>query len=146
MGGRAGREINNSQIYIQTYNPEHPLILALASYDREKFIQAEMKSRQAMHMPPFGRLAAIILSSKQEQKLIAFAKELVKLAPITKQIIVLGPAPALMYKIRGKFRYRILIKTKRNINIQKFFNTWIDNLKIPSHIHLKIDIDPYYFL
>ena len=105
-----------------------------------------MKTRQVMNMPPFGRLGAIILSSKQEQKLIDFAKLLVRLAPITPQIIVLGPAPALLYKIRGKFRYRILIKTKRNINIQKFFTAWLENVKVPSHVHLKMDIDPYYFL
>lgn len=146
VGGRAGREIENSKIYIQTYNPEHPLILALASYNREKFIKEEMNSRKAMNMPPFGRLASIILSSKQEQKLLEFSKELVKQSPISKEILVLGPAPALIYKIRGKFRYRILIKTKRNINIQKFLNTWLENIKIPSHIHFKIDIDPYYFL
>ncbi len=146
VGGRAGREIDNSHIFIQTYNPEHPLILALASYNRNKFIEEEMNSRRVMQMPPFGRLAAIIISSKQEQKLIDFAKELVRLAPSSKQISVLGPAPALLYKLRGKFRYRILIKTKRNINIQKFFNAWLENLKVPSHIHLKTDIDPYYFL
>lgn len=146
VGGRAGREIENSQIFIQTFNPEHPLILALASYKRDQFIIEEMKTRQVMNMPPFGRLGAIILSSKQELKLIDFTKEFVKLAPISKQISVLGPAPALLYKIRGSFRYRILIKTKRNIDIQKFFNSWTDNLKIPSHIQIKIDIDPYYFL
>lgn len=146
VGGRAGREISNSQIFIQTYNPEHPLILAIASYNRVKFIEEEMKTREAINMPPFGRLASVILSSSQEQKLADFAKELTRLAPISKQILVLGPAPALIYKLRGKFRYRILIKTKRNINIQKFFTAWLEEIKIPSHIHLKIDIDPYYFL
>ena len=146
VGGRAGREIANSKIFIQTYNPEHPLILAIANYDRAKFIKEEMKTREAINMPPFGRLASVILSSNQEQKLIDFAKELVKASPNSKEILVLGPAPALIYKLRGKFRYRILIKTKRNINIQKFFNTWLDGIKIPSYINLKIDIDPYYFL
>jgi primosomal protein N' (replication factor Y) len=146
VGGRAGREIENSQIYIQTFNPEHPLITALSNYNRDDFIKEEMKTRQIMNMPPFGRLGAIILSSKQELKLIDFAKELVRISPISKQISVLGPAPALLYKVRGKFRYRILIKTKRNINIQKFINSWMENIKVPSHVHLKIDIDPYYFL
>ena len=146
VGGRAGREIDGSKIFIQTYNPQHPLILALASYNRTKFIEEEMLTRKAMHMPPFGRLAAIILSSSQETKLIDFTKELIKLSPSSKEITVLGPAPALIYKLRGKFRYRILIKTKRNINIQKFLNAWLEPIKVPSHIHLKIDIDPYYFL
>lgn len=146
VGGRAGREINNSKVFIQTYNPEHPLILALASYNREKFIQEEMNSRQANLMPPFGRLASIILSSKQEQKLIEFAKELIKKSSYSKVITILGPAPALIYKIRSKFRYRILLKTKKNINIQSYINAWLKEVTIPSHIHLKIDIDPYYFL
>jgi primosomal protein N' (replication factor Y) len=146
VSGRAGRELSNSQIFIQTYNPHNPLILALASYNRERFIIEEMRSRQATQMPPFGRLAAIIISSKQEQKLIEVAKQLVKLAPISKEIIVLGAAQALIYKIRGSFRYRILLKTKRNINIQKYINTWLNEIKLPSHINIKIDIDPYYFL
>lgn len=146
VSGRAGREISNSNIFIQTYNPHHPLIIALSNYNRAKFIEEEMKTRNAMQMPPFGRLAALILSSNQEQKLMDFSKDLVRMAPISKQIKILGPAPALIYKLRGKFRYRILIKTKRNINIQKFFNAWLDDLKIPSHVYLKTDIDPYYFL
>lgn len=146
VGGRAGREIENSKIFIQSYNPEHPLILAIANYDREKFITEEMKTREATNMPPFGRLASIIISSKQEAKLVEFAKNLVKMAPSSKEINILGPAPALIYKLRGKFRYRILIKCKRNINIQKFLNTWLASFKIPSYIHMKIDIDPYYFL
>lgn len=145
VGGRAGREIENSRIFIQTYNPEHPLILALASYNRDQFIKEELKARQLSAMPPFGRLVAIILSSKQEQKLFEFAKELTRLAPISSEILIFGPAPALIYKLRGKFRYRILIKTKKNINIQKYINTWLEGIKPPSHIFMKIDIDPYYF-
>jgi len=146
VGGRAGREISNSNIYIQTYNPEHPLILALASYNRKKFVEEEMKTRKDVYMPPYGRLAAIILSSKQEQKLIEFSTQMFKASPQSKHFTLLGPAPALIYKLRGKFRYRILIKTTRNINIQKYIHTWLANINIPSHIHLKIDIDPYYFL
>ena len=145
VGGRAGREIAGSKIFIQTYNPEHPLILALASYNRDQFIKEEMKARQLSVMPPFGRLVAIILSSKQEQKLLEFAKNLIRLAPISSEILIFGPAPALIYKLRSKFRYRILIKTKKNINIQKYINTWLEGIKTPSHITMKIDIDPYYF-
>lgn len=146
VGGRAGREINGSKIFIQTYNPEHPLILALASYNRAKFIEEEMRTRKEMHMPPFGRLASIIISSNREDKLIEFSQHLIKQAPNNKQISVLGPAPAIIYKLRGKFRYRFLVKTSRNINIQKFLQAWLDSIQIPNHIHLKIDIDPYYFL
>lgn len=146
VGGRAGREIENSTIYIQTYNPEDPLLTAIAKYDRAKFIEAEMQTRKDMYMPPFGRLAAFILSSSQEKKLIDFVSLLIKSAPQSKEFNILGPAPAIIYKLRGKFRYRILIKTAKNINIQKFITTWLEPIKIPSHIHLKIDIDPYYFL
>jgi primosomal protein N' (replication factor Y) (superfamily II helicase) len=146
VSGRAGREIGNSKIFIQTYNPHHPLILALASYKRDEFISEELRNREAALMPPFGRLAAIIISSKQEKKLIEFTKNLIKIAPITKEIKVLGPAQALIYKIREKFRYRILLKTRRNINLQKYINAWLESIETPSHIHLKIDIDPYYFL
>jgi primosomal protein N' (replication factor Y) len=146
VGGRAGRELSNSRIFVQTYNPLNPLILALASYNRRQFIEEEIQSRKVLNMPPFGRLASIIISSQQEQKLIDFSKVLAKLAPITSKVILLGPAPALLYKIRGKFRYRILLKSNRNINIQQYINVWMDNIKIPNYIHLKIDIDPYHFL
>ncbi len=146
VGGRAGREIDNSKIFIQTFNPENPLIISLASYNRDQFITEEMQNRKILNMPPYGKLVAIILSSKQEQKLAEFAKYLVKIAPSSKQISIFGPAPALVYKIRGKYRYRILLKTARNINIQKFLQAWLQAVKTPSHIQLKIDIDPYHFL
>jgi primosomal protein N' (replication factor Y) (superfamily II helicase) len=145
VGGRAGRELANSEVLIQTYNPHHPLIIALASYNRDKFIQEEMKTRELIDMPPFGRLACIIISSLNENKLIEFVTLLAKLAPISQNITLLGPAPAIIYKIRNKFRYRFLIKTKKNINIQSYINAWLAEIKIPNHINLKIDIDPYNF-
>lgn len=145
VSGRAGREIENSNIYIQTFNPEHPLIISLANYQREEFIKQELKSREAMFMPPFARLGAMIISSKQEDKLINFVQELNKISPKDKNIQILGPAPALNYRVRGKFRYRFLVKCNKKINLQHFFHSWINNVKLPSSIHLKIDIDPYYF-
>lgn len=146
VGGRAGREIENSKVYIQTFNPEHPMILALASYDRDKFFAEEIESRKMAEMPPFGRLASIILSSKFEESLDKFAKLLIQAAPVSKDIKLFGPAPAQIYKLRGKFRQRILIKTSKKINIQKYISDWLENIKTPSSVHLKIDIDPYYFL
>jgi primosomal protein N' (replication factor Y) (superfamily II helicase) len=145
VSGRAGRELKNSNIYIQTYNPDHPLIQSLVNYERENFIKEELKARKAAFMPPISKLGAIIISSKQEQKLIEFAKYLLQVAPQTKEIEILGPAPAINYKVRDKYRYRFLIKCAKNINLQHFFNSWINCIKIPNHIHLKIDIDPYYF-
>jgi len=79
------------------------------------------------------------------KKLIEFAKNLLKVAPVANDIKVLGPAPALHYKVRDKFRYRFLIKCRKNINLQHFITSWIKSVKIPSSVHLKVDIDPYYF-
>ncbi len=145
VGGRAGREINNSNIYIQTYNPEHPIIQSLVNYDEKNFVKHELQHRRMMDMPPFSRLCAIIISSKYEQKLIDFVAKLVQQAPVAKEIKILGPAPAMHYKIRGKFRYRILLKCKKNVNIQHYVKHWLKQISAPSFIHIKIDIDPYYF-
>lgn len=146
VGGRAGRELNDSKIFIQTYNPDNPLIIALANYERENFIEQEIAIRKLLNLPPFTRFAAIILSSKQEQQLLDFAKEMVRISPNSEKIRILGPAPAVIYRIRSKFRYRILIKTARNINIQKYIQTWLGELKTPTHISVRTDIDPYNFL
>ena len=97
-------------------------------------------------MPPYGRLAAIILSSKYERKLDGFASELLKAAPLFKNIKIFGPAPAPLYFLRGKYRQRFLIKSDKAVNIQDVLLSWTNKIKTPYNIKLTIDIDPFSFM
>ena len=105
-----------------------------------------MKTRQINNLPPYGRLASIILSDTNSKKLIEFCNRLKKSIPNSEEIIVLGPVPAPMTRVRGRTRYRFLLKANKETNIQKYLEFWISNQKKPSSIRLTVDIDPYYFL
>ena len=146
VSGRAGREDRPGKAFLQTFFPDHPVIEALVNEEREKFIESELLIRKKNKLPPFGRLASIILSDKDEKKILSFCKVLKRNIPSYSGIIVLGPAPAPVTKVRGKIRYRFLIKAKKDINIQKFLHLWMDNIKKPSSLQISVDIDPYYFL
>ena len=145
MSGRAGRREQGSAL-IQTYYPDSPILASLISNNRDQFTNYEMQNRKILNMPPFGRLSAIILSGTNEEKLQEFSSVLLRLAPITSGVTVLGPVKAPLAKIRSRYRYRFLIKSKANIKIQKFISYWLERVKVPSSIRVKIDIDPYNFL
>jgi primosomal protein N' (replication factor Y) len=130
---------------LQTYFPDNNIIKALQTREKNKFYEYEMQMRQHSNMPPFSRLAAIILSGSNLEKTKLVAKELVKIAPIHQEILVLGPIESSIFRIKRKYRYRILIKSAKNVDIQKYIEFWLNKINIPSSIHLKIDIDPYNF-
>ncbi len=145
MSGRAGRREGGSAL-IQTYYPDTPILASLISNNRDQFTNYEMQNRKILNMPPFGRLSAIIISGINEERLQEFSNLLLKSAPITHGVIVLGPVKAPLAKIRGRYRYRFLIKSMASIKIQKFISYWLELVKIPSGIRVKVDIDPYNFL
>ena len=146
VAGRAGREDREGRAFLQTYFPNHPVIQSLIKGTRDEFIETELSIRKKNKLPPYGKLASIILSDKDEEKIISFCTVLKRNIPPVKDVSVLGPAPASITKVRGRLRYRFLIKANKNINIQKFLYLWTNNLKKPSSIRMSIDIDPYYFL
>lgn len=147
VAGRAGREEKIGEVMLQTYEPESMVMQALETGDKNRFIQIESEGRKILKMPPFGKLAAIIVSGKDKDKTYKTAKELGRHAPhMVKGITVLGPAEAPIHKLRNNYRYRLLLKTDRNINVQKIITMWIDKIKVPSAIKIKIDIDPYSFM
>lgn len=145
MSGRAGRREQGSAL-IQTYYPDSPILSSLISNNRDQFTNYEMQNRKILNMPPFGRLSAIILSGMSEEKLQEFSNLLLRVAPITQGVTVLGPVKAPLAKIRSRYRYRFLIKSKANVKIQKFISYWLELVKIPNSVRVKIDIDPYNFL
>ena len=146
VAGRAGREDRKGRAFLQTYFPNHPVIQSLIKGARDEFIDTELSIREKNKLPPYGKLASIIISDKDEAKIISFCRTLKKNIPLSKDVVVLGPAPASITKVRGRLRYRFLIKSNKDINIQKFLHLWVDNLKKPSSTRMSIDIDPYYFL
>ena len=146
VSGRAGRENKKGIVLIQTYDPENQVIEALKKNNRDNFLTMEKDFRKIANLPPFGRLVSIIISSKDQYKLERFGNTLKDIAPNFDNVSILGPAPAPIFYLRGKFRYRFLIKTKKEINIQKVIKIWLKNTKIPSAIKLVIDIEPYSFL
>ena len=150
VSGRSGRHSTDEQekgvVFLQTYDNENPIIRAIAKNNRDDFFEKELSSRKNANMPPFGRLAAIILSSKYERKLDGFASELLRVAPLFKNVKIFGPAPAPLYFLRGKYRRRFLIKSDKTVNIQDVLLNWTNKIKTPHNVKLTIDIDPFSFM
>ncbi len=146
VAGRAGRGREPGEVLLQTYDPGHQVMQALASGDREAFLGAEVKARQDAGMPPFGRLAALILSSPQEDEVDRWARKLARTAPRGPDFAVLGPAPAPLSFLRGRHRRRFLVKGGRQTRLQPTLGAWLGALKLPRSVRLQVDIDPYSFL
>ena len=128
VSGRTGREKRPGKSFLQTYFPAHPVIKSLVEGEKEKFQEAELKTRENNNLPPYGRLASIILSDTNSFKLIEYCNQLKKSIPKSDHIIVLGPVPAPMTKVRGRTRYRFLLKAGKETNIQKYLDSI--NIKI----------------
>jgi len=146
VAGRAGRAERPGQVYLQTYMPDHGVMAALASGDRSRFVAQELAARQSQGMPPFGRLAALIVSGENEARVDRGALALRQLAPREPGVTVLGPAPAPLALLRGRHRRRLLVKASRDFPIQPMLRAWRDRVRLPAAVRLQIDVDPYSFL
>ena len=146
VSGRAGRGDKKGTVYLQTLYPENTVLQALINNNRDEFLNLEKKSRKALKLPPYGKLAAIIISSTNADAAEKVAFSLLKNAPRTDEISVLGPAQAPIYMLRGKYRYRLLLKTLKNINIQDILKKWLGMVNVPSNVRVETDIDPYSFM
>jgi primosomal protein N' (replication factor Y) (superfamily II helicase) len=145
--GRAGREVIPGRGLIQTYMPEHPVIQALASGDRDAFLAREIEARKVATMPPFGRLASLLVSAGARDAAESYARSLARAAPAAQKIEVLGPAEAPLAVIRGRFRFRLLVKAAREADLQAYLRLWLKEAPKPKgDVRLTIDIDPYSFL
>lgn len=145
VSGRAGRGSKKGTVYVQTLNPDNEVLKALINNDFEKFLSLEKRTRKILKMPPFGKLAAIIVSGQNRDLTERLASYLGSIAPNTEDISTLGPAPAPIHMLRGKYRYRLLVKTSKNIKIQDIIKSWLGKVDIPKNIRVNVDIDPYSF-
>ncbi|RVV98488.1 primosomal protein N' [Mesobaculum littorinae] len=148
VAGRAGRAEKPGQALLQTFQPEHAVIRAILSGDEEGFWRAEADERRAAGMPPFGRMAGIVLSSTEVGEVFDFASELARRDAPLRRIgaQVFGPAPAPIARIRGRHRVRLLVKADKGTPFQAALADWISQLKPPTNLRLAVDIDPQSFL
>ncbi len=146
VAGRAGRGGKSGEVIVQTLYPENAVLQALVDNDRNRFMELEKQTRKMLKMPPYGKLAAIIVSSEKAHLAEKIAVALGKTAPNTEYITTLGPAPAPVFMLRNKFRFRLLLKTVRNVNIQEVLKLWMQKVNVPNQVSIEIDIDPYSFM
>lgn len=146
VAGRAGRAERPGRAYVQTYAPDNPAMQALAANDRDGYLAVEREVRAELELPPFGRLAAMILSAPSAELVDRFALEAAGLAPNGEGIELYGPAPAPITVLRGRHRRRFLVKSPRAIDLSAYMAAWMGRLKIPSQVRVSVDIDPYSFL
>ncbi len=146
VAGRAGRADKPGHALIQTHQPDHEALAALAAGDRERFISAELGLREALLLPPFGKLAAVIISGEDLKKTESLAKKFVSLAPRADGVEILGPSEPPIGRLRGRYRRRLLIQAEPTVNLPKYMQMWRKRLKLPSKYKLQIDIDPQSFM
>jgi primosomal protein N' (replication factor Y) len=146
VAGRAGRAERRGRALIQTYSPEHDAMQALARGDRDAFLAAEAMGREMMGMPPYGRLAAVIVSSPDENTANFAAQALGEKAPSAEGVDVWGPAPAPLAVVRGQHRRRFLIRADRNVDLSALMAAWLDRVKLHATTRVQVDIEPYSFL
>ncbi|WP_417248550.1 primosomal protein N' [Celeribacter sp.] len=147
VAGRAGRAEKKGTALLQTYQPEHPVIRAILSGDEEGFWRAEAAERKAAGVPPYGRMAGIILSGPDLAQVMDVANALARRkAPLTQiGAQLFGPAPAPIARVRGRHRVRLLIKAEKTAPLQGAISAWVGQIKLPGAVRLQIDIDPQSF-
>ena len=146
VAGRAGRGAKPGEVLVQTRHPEAAVIAALVAGDRDAFFEAETEARRHAGAPPFGRWAAIIVSSEDEAEAREAAKQLGATRPQFDDVQVLGPAPAPLSLLRGRYRYRLLLNARRSAELQKVIRDWLGALHFPNGVRVGVDIDPYSFV
>lgn len=146
VAGRAGRESAPGKVLLQTWMPENRVMQSLTVHDRDAFVAVELEERAQAHMPPFSRLAAIIVSGTNPSKVEATARGLAQMAPSAPGLAILGPAQAAIYKLRNMYRWRLMLCADKAFPMQDYIRDWLSKAKPPSTIRISVDVDPYSFL
>jgi primosomal protein N' (replication factor Y) len=146
VAGRAGRADKPGRVLVQTHDPDAPVIAALVKGDAPGFYAAETEARREAAMPPFGRLAAIVVSAEEASEAEAVARRIGHAAPEVEGMAVFGPAPAPLAMLRGRHRQRLLIHARRSLDVQDVIRDWLAELEWSPKIRVSVDVDPYSFL
>ena len=146
VAGRAGRGEKPGRVFLQSRMMHAGVIQALLSGDAERFYATETANRQIANAPPFGRFAAVIVSSENAEEALATARRLGEAAPRSEGLDIYGPAPAPLAQLRGRYRHRLLVHASRTLNVQEAIRYWLDQVSCSTSVRITIDIDPYNFL
>ena len=145
VSGRSGREDKRGRVLLQTFLPDHPLMQALVHQDRESFFALEAEQRQLHGFPPYGRFVAVIISGKREAEVQSGARLLARGFPLHGKVDLLGPTPAPLSYLRGNHRWRLLVKTPKDIAPQLLIRAWLNHVPLPPSLTVRVDVDPYSF-
>jgi primosomal protein N' (replication factor Y) len=145
VAGRCGREQKPGTVYLQTYDPDHLVIKAVANWNQESFVELELEDREQHGMPPFGRLASFLISGRDNTEILSFCRKLLHTAPKHDNIFIMGPVPAPLSRLKNQFRWRFLLKYPKGFAIQSFIRHWFSQATKPHSIRLIVDIDPLAF-
>ena len=145
VAGRAGRGDKKGEVYLQTLYPENAVLKSLVEGNTDSFYSIEKQTRKILKMPPYGKLVSIIVSGARKEEVEKTAILLGQTAFNDEKVSTLGPAPAPMFILRNKYRYRLLLKTAKDVKIQDVVRKWLARVKIPSSVRVEADVDPYSF-
>jgi primosomal protein N' (replication factor Y) len=140
--GRAGRDKYRGEVILQSYNPGNPVFENIIKNQRDEFLEGEIKNRKIINLPPFSKMAAIIISGVNENLVVDFSKFVLRQFPIQKEIEVFGPAPMPIARLKNRYQYCLNVKVLKTIDLQKLIKTVLSGCKTPSSLRVKIDIDP----
>ena len=146
VAGRAGRGDKPGRVLVQTHDPEAPVIAALVAGDALGFYSAETEARRDAAMPPFGRLAAIVVSAEDSSQADSVARRIGHAAPKVEGMAVFGPAPAPLAMLRGRHRQRLLVHAARSLDVQDVIRDWLADVEWSPKVRVSVDVDPYSFL
>ncbi|WP_188945573.1 primosomal protein N' [Polymorphobacter multimanifer] len=146
VAGRAGRSAKPGRVLLQTHQPEARLMQALIHGDAAAFYAHETATRRDLTLPPFGRLAALIVSSEKEPEARAAAQALAEAAPARTGLQVLGPAPAPLAMLRGRHRFRLLVTARRTVPLSAILRDWLVRVPLGNSVRVVVDVDPYSFM
>jgi primosomal protein N' (replication factor Y) (superfamily II helicase) len=144
--GRAGRAARVGRAFLQTYHPSHPVIAAMVAGDREAFCAHEMMAREQGGLPPFGRLAALVISGNDHDETFGFARRVLSAAPQAGGLKLFGPADAPVAMVRGRHRVRLLAQSPKDFDLSGYVRFWLANAEKPKgNLKIQVDIDPQSF-
>ena len=147
VAGRAGRASRHGKAFLQTYHPDHAVMRAMVTGDREAFYAHELAAREAGGLPPFGRLAALIVSANEHEVAMTYAKRLLSAAPMAEGVRLFGPADAPIAMVRGRHRVRLLAQSGKDFDLSGYVRFWLGAAdKITGNLRVQVDIDPMSFM
>ncbi len=144
--GRAGRAAKTGRAFLQTYHPEHQVIKAMVAGDREGFYAHELKVRKDGGLPPFGRLAALIVSASEHEVAFAYGRHLLSVAPKGEGVRLFGPVDAPVAMVRARHRVRLLVQSAKRFDLSAYVRYWLKGAnKASGNVQVRVDIDPMSF-